>query len=103
MPRLAGCNAVTSLPPIEIVPDVLSSSPAINLSNVDFPHPDGPTNTQNSPSATCRPTSWMTDASPNDLLIRRNSSCAMKLAPDSGKHLLRNQQIVDVAQEVVDV
>ena len=31
-----------------------SSSPAIIRSRVDFPHPDGPTRTTNSPSATCR-------------------------------------------------
>jgi hypothetical protein len=31
-------------------PSVTSSSPAIIRSSVDFPHPDGPTSTMNSPS-----------------------------------------------------
>ena len=36
--------------PIEIVPSVISSRPAIIRSSVDFPQPDGPTSTMNSPS-----------------------------------------------------
>ena len=37
-----------------IAPAVTSSSPAIIRSSVDFPHPDGPTSTMNSPSRTAR-------------------------------------------------
>jgi hypothetical protein len=41
-------------PPIVIVPPVISSTPAMERSAVDFPHPEGPTSTMNSPSAMCR-------------------------------------------------
>jgi hypothetical protein len=37
-----------------MVPPVISSSPATDRSAVDFPHPDGPTSTMNSPSRTSR-------------------------------------------------
>src|SRR6478752_10384808 len=33
-------------------PEVMSTSPTIIRSSVDFPHPDGPTRIMNSPSAT---------------------------------------------------
>jgi hypothetical protein len=42
--------ALTTLPSIETVPDVIASSPAIILSNVDLPQPEGPTSTQSLPS-----------------------------------------------------
>ena len=52
--RLAGASPVTSRPSIEIVPPLVSSSPAISRSSVDLPQPDGPTNTTNSPSSMSR-------------------------------------------------
>ena len=45
---------LTTSPPIETVPAVIGSSPAIIRSAVVFPHPDGPTKTMNSPSAISR-------------------------------------------------
>src|SRR3954452_24404915 len=39
-------------------PEVLSSSPTIMRSSVDFPQPDGPTRIMNSPSATSMLTSF---------------------------------------------
>src|SRR5262249_31893461 len=44
--------SVTSRPPIDTVPVVAASSPAMIRSSVDFPEPDGPTRTSISPSAT---------------------------------------------------
>src|SRR6185312_6217446 len=41
----------TTRPPIAIVPPPISSRPAIIRSSVDLPQPEGPTSTQNSPSA----------------------------------------------------
>ena len=41
-------------------PALVASSPAIIRSSVDLPQPEGPTNTQNSPSATARSTPWIT-------------------------------------------
>ena len=49
-----GCTDVTSSSPMKILPSVTCSRPAIIRSNVDFPHPDGPTSTMNSPSGISR-------------------------------------------------
>src|SRR5258708_40032799 len=54
MSRSLGGRSFTTCDPIEIVPDVTSSSPAIDRSAVDLPQPDGPTRTMNSPSAMSR-------------------------------------------------
>ncbi len=54
MSRSLGGRSLTTRSPIEMVPPVISSSPAIDRSAVDFPHPDGPTNTMNSPSVISR-------------------------------------------------
>src|SRR5690606_14837300 len=65
-PRLAGGASVTSLPSIRILPPVVSSSPAISRSSVDFPQPDGPTNTTNSPSSMSRSMPGITSVVPKD-------------------------------------
>ncbi len=49
--------SLTRVPPMIMSPDVMSSSPTIIRSSVDFPQPDGPTRIMNSPSATSRLTS----------------------------------------------
>src|SRR6059058_2976710 len=49
MSRARGGRSVTSRAPIEIVPAVTSSRPAIIRSSVDLPQPEGPTRTRNSP------------------------------------------------------
>ena len=54
MSRSFGVSSFTSLPPIRRMPLVMSSSPATIRSAVVLPHPDGPTSTMNSPSATSR-------------------------------------------------
>jgi hypothetical protein len=54
MPRSFGSSQVTFLPPIQICPPETSSRPAMQLSRVDLPQPDGPSRTMNSPSATSR-------------------------------------------------
>ena len=51
--RSGGARSVTSRSPMVIVPSVTSSKPAIIRSMVDFPQPDGPTSTMNSPSSMC--------------------------------------------------
>jgi hypothetical protein len=50
MSRSFGAFSLTRSPPIRSSPEVMSSRPAIMLSVVDFPHPDGPTRMMNSPS-----------------------------------------------------
>jgi len=54
IPRSLGSRCVTSTPPISTVPASKSSSPAIALSKVDFPQPDGPSSTAKSPGSTTR-------------------------------------------------
>src|SRR5215213_1628288 len=50
MSRSLGCSSLTRPPSIAISPSVIVSRPAIMLSRVDLPQPDGPTRTRNSPS-----------------------------------------------------
>src|SRR5690606_3504568 len=51
MSRSLGAFSLTRSPPMRSSPSVMSSRPAIMLSVVDFPQPDGPTRMMNSPSA----------------------------------------------------
>src|SRR4029078_10913890 len=64
MPRLAGGVADTSAPSMTTRPEVESSSPAMTLSKVDLPQPDGPTKTTNSPSVTSRLMPFSTSTGP---------------------------------------
>ena len=54
MPRSLGSSQVTLLPPIQICPSLTSIRPAMALSKVDLPQPDGPSSTMNSTRATSR-------------------------------------------------
>src|SRR6478752_1936632 len=56
--RSRGARSLTTLSPISISPEVMSSRPTIIRSSVDFPQPDGPTRIMNSPSATSMLTSF---------------------------------------------
>src|SRR5580704_2034571 len=49
MSRFEGCKSLTTWPPIRISPEVIDSSPAMLLSKVDLPQPDGPTSTRKPP------------------------------------------------------
>ena len=69
-PRSAGGHRVTSSSPMLTRPAVGRSRPAMLRSSVDLPHPDGPTNTMNSPWRTCIEMSLSTASSPNDLCRR---------------------------------
>jgi hypothetical protein len=51
MSRSLGGMSLTTLAPMLICPPEISSRPAIMRSRVDLPQPEGPTSTQNSPSA----------------------------------------------------
>src|SRR6476659_7964859 len=50
--RSRGARSLTRLPSMSMSPEVMSSSPTIIRSSVDFPQPDGPTRIMNSPSST---------------------------------------------------
>src|SRR6476619_2873064 len=67
MSRSFGWTRLTTLPPMAIWPSVISSSPAIIRNSVDLPHPEGPTSTQNSPSAMPTSTPRITCVVPNHL------------------------------------
>jgi hypothetical protein len=54
MSRSFGALSLTTSPPMRSSPSVMSSSPAIIRSAVDFPQPDGPTRIMNSPSPIVR-------------------------------------------------
>src|SRR5438874_710686 len=77
MSRSFGASSLTTRPPMEIVPAVTSSRPAIIRSAVDFPQPDGPTRTINSPSSTVRFKSSMTGTSPYDFATCAKVTSAM--------------------------
>src|SRR5512142_2215640 len=64
MPRARGGRSVTTLPPMSTSPRVGSSSPAIIRRSVDFPEPDGPGKTRNSPSRVTRLTSLTAPSAP---------------------------------------
>src|SRR4030065_1696472 len=55
--RSFGATSFTKRPSIRIDPSVTTSKPAIIRRIVDFPHPEGPTSTRNSPSPIVKPTS----------------------------------------------
>ena len=64
MPRSFGSSQVTFLPLMKIWPSDTSSRPAMQLSRVDLPQPDGPSSTRNSPSPTSRLSRFSTDDRP---------------------------------------
>src|SRR5689334_5338713 len=51
IPRSLGSTQVTSRPPISTCPRRTSMRPAMEWSRVDFPQPDGPSSTMNSPGS----------------------------------------------------
>ncbi len=79
MPRSLGGTSLTTLPSISMVPEVMSSSPAIMRKSVDFPQPEGPTKTTNSPSFMEMSTPLMTSTGPNDLRTSFSLTSAMLL------------------------
>jgi hypothetical protein len=71
MSRAFGESSLTTRPPISIVPEVGASSPATIRSAVVLPHPDGPTSTMNSPSATVWSSASTATTLPSKTLVTR--------------------------------
>src|SRR6185369_7349208 len=71
MSRSLGWTLLTTRSPIEIVPEVMFSSPASIRNKVDLPQPEGPTSTTNSPSSIGIDTPCRTSKAPNDLRTSR--------------------------------
>src|SRR3954469_19032433 len=77
MSRRRGASIVTSRPPIEILPPLASSRPAIIRRSVVLPHPDGPTRTMNSPS----PISRSTPSTARTPFGKTFVSCSSRMSP----------------------
>src|SRR5260370_33913118 len=60
-------------------PEVRSSSPAISRKRVDFPQPEGPTNTEKDPSSTVRSMPWITSSDWKLLWTPLSSSLAISV------------------------
>src|SRR4051812_45416789 len=77
MSRSFGGTLFTTRSPMRISPPLISSRPAIMRSSVDLPQPEGPTSTQNSPSAMSTFTPCTTWVEPNDLRTALRLTAAM--------------------------
>ena len=66
MSRSLGWTLFTTRLPIEMVPEVMFSSPASMRRSVDLPQPEGPTSTTNAPSSIGTVTPCRTSKPPND-------------------------------------
>src|ERR1700731_325563 len=71
MSRSLGWTLLTTRSPIEIVPEVMFSSPASIRSKVDLPQPEGPTRTPKAPSSIGIDTPCKTSKPPNDFRTSR--------------------------------
>src|SRR5688572_5897474 len=78
MSRSFGSSSLTTRLPILIWPALMVSRPAIILSKVDFPQPDGPTRMTNSPSSMSTLTPCRMGTAPKDL--RTCSICTDDIA-----------------------
>src|SRR5215217_2969579 len=80
--RWRGGRSLTTWSPIKTLPPVMSSRPAIIRRAVDFPHPDGPTKTTNSPSGISKfILSTATTSSPKTLVTSSRVTSAIPLPP----------------------
>src|SRR4051812_663774 len=77
--RSFGGTLLTMRPPIFTSPPEISSRPATMRSSVLLPQPEGPTSTQNSPSAIDTSTPCTTWVEPNDLRTALRETAAMRL------------------------
>src|SRR6185312_14603060 len=99
MSRSFGGRSLTTSPPIEIWPSVISSSPAIIRNVVLLPQPDGPTSTTNSLSGMSRLMLRTASTSSKRLTTLRNATSAMVSALGGARGQSRD---VVVHQERVD-
>src|SRR6476661_4756100 len=78
MSRLEGCRSLTTWPPILISPELIDSRPAIVLSKVDLPQPDGPTRTRKPPFSSEMSIPLRISRAPKRLRSERISTVAMR-------------------------
>src|SRR5215210_1776482 len=80
MSRSIGWTSLTTWPPIRMSPPVISSRPAVRRRTVVLPEPEGPTKTQNSPSAMVRSSSSTATVPPGKIFVtplKRSSAIAL--------------------------
>src|SRR5690242_3391927 len=77
MSRSLGARSLTTWPPMEILPPLISSRPASIRSSVDLPQPDGPTSTMNSPSPMSKLTPLITFVLPKAFSMFWNDTVAI--------------------------
>jgi len=75
--RSYGGASVTSTPPIETVPAVGRSKPAIVRRVVVFPQPEGPTSVTNSPRSISRSTSSTASTPPGYRFVMPDSAMSL--------------------------
>src|ERR1700716_1026652 len=94
MSRSLGWTLLTTRSPIEIVPEVIFSSPASIRSRVDLPQPEGPTRTTNAPSSIGIDTPCRTSKPPNDFRTSRICTDDIHPLPNSREPKAVNPAIV---------
>src|ERR1700738_1567634 len=83
-------------------PEVISSSPAIIRNRVDFPHPEGPTNTVKDPSSTIRLMPWITSTDWKLLWTLFSSSLAIRVHSHD-KPITSLQRVIPAEQDQVTI
>src|SRR5690606_15458003 len=99
MSRFDGCRSLTRRPPILISPDVIGSSPAMVLSSVDLPQPDGPTSTRKPPSSISSVTPFRMRVAPKDFsrfwICRNDIGLTLDRAGHQAAHEIASGDNVD--------
>src|ERR1700722_5305890 len=99
MSRSFGATELTNRPSMRISPDVIFSSPAIIASNVDLPHPEGPTSAMNSPVLASRSTPLRTSTAPK--LLRKLEMVSDDMpAPSLDGSLRQSTHKIFAAEEI---
>src|SRR6476469_6020880 len=102
MSRSRGDFWLATSPPMRSSPSEMSSSPAIMLSVVDLPQPDGPTRITNSPSAIVRLTSSTARAPSGNRLVTWSRTISAMGIPSLALDRARRQAGNDPALEQED-
>src|SRR5271165_1013310 len=91
MSRFEGCKSLTTWPPIRISPEVIDSRPAMLLSKVDLPQPDGPTSTRKPPFSSEISMPFKISREPYFFLRERISRVDIDLSFHSAGHQAANK------------
>src|SRR4051812_12242537 len=99
MSRFEGCRPATLRPAMLISPLVIGSSPAMVLSRVDLPQPDGPTRTRKPPSSISSEMPFRIFVAPKDfsrlLICRKDIFSTLHGAGHQAAHEISSGDDVD--------